>query len=241
MKDKLFEDSSITSPGSFVFDQRVAAVFDDMVSRSVPGYQTIQLLVADLACSFAKDGLIYDLGCSTGATIKAIAKRAKNTLRVIGIDNSPDMVERCRNNISSLDAIDSEVILSDLTEANIFSRGKADVIILNLTLQFIRPPLRSAFLQRCFQALNKDGALLLVEKTIEEDPILNTLFIDYYHSFKKEMGYSEMEIAAKREALENVLIPMSRVENEKLLQNAGFSRIGTFFQWFNFAGFLALR
>ena len=47
MKDTLFQDDAFG--GGFAFDQRVAKVFDDMAHRSIPGYATIQLLVADLA------------------------------------------------------------------------------------------------------------------------------------------------------------------------------------------------
>lgn len=241
MKDKLFQKKEPPKSGSFVFDQRVVAVFDDMVSRSVPGYQTIQLLVADLADRYAKDGTIFDLGCSTGATIKAISHRARKRHAIIGIDNSEEMVAKCRAELGKIKNCDVKIQVGDITAPDLFGASAADVVILNLTLQFVRPPLRKGIIERCYDALSKGGALILVEKTVETDPVLNSLFIDYYHSFKGEMGYTEMEIAAKREALENVLVPYRKEENNALLTDAGFTSVGTFFQWFNFAGFLAIK
>ena len=241
MKDKIFADPSLRGAGTFVFDQRVASVFDDMVGRSVPGYATIQLLVADLACSFASNGPIYDLGCSTGASLQAIMARATRPLHLVGIDNSPEMLARCRAKLSSTADHKVELRCVDFVEESPFVAGDASVVILNLALQFVRPVHRSKIISDIFRATRPGGCLILVEKTVEEDRTLNSLYVDYYHRFKREMGYSAMEIAAKREALENVLIPFQRSENVTLLQDAGYSHVAPFFQWFNFSGFIAVK
>lgn len=241
MKDKIFSDPSSHGAGTFLFDQRVANVFDDMVGRSVPGYAAIQLLVADLACSFGSSGPIYDLGCSTGASLEAIVKRAAHSLHLVGIDNSPEMLSRCKEKLQDIGNHALELHCIDFVEDSPFVAGPASVVILNLALQFVRPVHRPKLINDIFNATRPGGCLILVEKTVEEDRTLNALFVDYYHRFKREMGYSEIEIAAKREALENVLIPFQRSENLTLLENAGYGHIAPFFQWFNFSGFLALK
>lgn len=237
-KDDIFLDRDRHRAGGFVFDQRVAAVFDDMVSRSVPGYSTIQLLVADLACRFEAGGAVYDLGCSTGETCRSILARAGRPVRIVGIDNSADMLKQAR-------AKTGDSVLyrqADFTKDDVFSdQDRITVVILCLSLQFVRPIDRPSILARAFNATHPGGALIFVEKTIEADPELNSLYIDYYHSFKAEMGYSALEISSKREALENVLIPFRRDENIKLLRDAGYRTVSSFFQWFNFSGFLALK
>jgi tRNA (cmo5U34)-methyltransferase len=58
---------------------------------------------------------------------------------------------------------------------------------------------------------------------------------------KRRNGYDEMEISQKREALENVLIPYRVDENVELLKRSGFSEVETFFRWYNFCGFVALK
>ena len=243
MRDNLFSSVSGEEFGyeSFSFDARVCSVFDDMVERSVPGYATIQLLLGDLAGRYGQDARIYDLGCSTGNTLLAIASRSKAThFEFIGIDESQDMLDLCKAKLDSKE-INATLVNADLTDPNIFSQGPAHVIILNLVLQFIRPAQRKALIQRAFDNLIPGGCLLLVEKTIQADPKLNQMFIDYYHSYKAEMGYSQISISRKREALENRLIPYFREENLNLLTESGFRYASTFFQWINFEGYIAIK
>ena len=57
----------------FVFDERVAAVFPDMIRRSVPGYATVLGMLGVIAEQFAQpDSRVYDLGCSLGAATAAM-------------------------------------------------------------------------------------------------------------------------------------------------------------------------
>lgn len=242
IKDTVFDANNSFSPESFAFDKRVVNVFDDMVNRSVPGYETIQLLVADLALHFNRKNLIYDLGCSTGNTILSLLKRTNRPLRLIGIDNSVDMLAECKRKLTDIpDRHRIELVDQDLSSRFVYENGKADVVILNLTLQFIRPLLRPDILQNAYQNIEPGGCLILVEKTIQNDQELNKLFIDYYHSYKKEMGYSDLEISNKRKALENKLIPFFLDENIALLKETGFSHVSQFFQWMNFSGILAIK
>lgn len=251
-KDTLFSlQHANKKAGSFEFDQRVVDVFDDMVSRSVPGYQTIQLLVADLALEFGHQKQILDLGCSTGTTIAAILERGRQTglfpKTCIGMDTSFEMIAKAKEKLSSQSValpdadVSTDFMVADFTERGVLQKGGSDVVLLILSLQFIRPIQRQSVIEQIYAALNPGGALIVVEKTVEADKILNGFFVDYYHRFKKEMGYSDLEISNKREALENVLIPYQRDENIDLLTRAGFAHVSTFFQWFNFAGFLALK
>ena len=50
-----------------------------------------------------------------------------------------------------------------------------------------------------------------------------------------------MEIAQKREALENVLIPYRMRENEAMLHRNGFRYIDIFYKWYNFYGIIAVK
>jgi tRNA (cmo5U34)-methyltransferase len=117
----------------------------------------------------------------------------------------------------------------------------AAAVICNYTMQFLRPITRLDFVHRIYSALPEDGVFFLSEKTISHAKRLNRNFIDIYHAFKRQQGYSELEIAAKREALENVLIPFSLEENISLLREAGFAEIEPYFKWFNFTAIVALK
>jgi len=117
----------------------------------------------------------------------------------------------------------------------------AKVVILNYTLQFIRPIDREGLLSRVFHSLKDGGVLILSEKVISGDSRLNKKLIDIYYDYKREKGYSEYEIVKKREALENVLVPYREDENIRLLKGVGFSYVETIFKWVNFATFIALK
>lgn len=238
-KDTLFAVDSIQE--DFVFNKRVVEVFDDMVDRSVPYYQQVIESSSELLKRFTTDGdTIFDLGCSTGTSILECARLlGDKNLQFIGIDNSQPMLDKASLKAELHGKNDCvSFILEDITE---FSHQNAGAIILNYTLQFIRPMQRAAFVKRLFDNLKPGGVLLVSEKILSHNRRLNREYIDIYHGFKKSKGYSELEIAKKREALENVLIPFSIGENRQLLKDCGFESVETFFQWFNFASFIAIK
>ena len=238
-RDNLYANGKIKE--DFHFNAEVAEVFDDMLSRSVPGYAQVVDMTAQLLARFLeKEDRVYDLGCSTGATLIKLAKKLEPlNLHFTGIDNSAPMIAKARlkaelyGKNNQLDFIEGDILDCELTEAG--------AIILNYTMQFIRPLLRLDFLKKIHQGLRPGGVLIISEKTISPDPLINRAFIDCYLDFKRSQGYSELEISRKREALENVLIPFSMDENIDLLQQAGFLRVEPFCQWFNFVSFIAVK
>lgn len=225
----------------FTFNDQVADVFDDMLDRSVPFYHEVIATTADIIRQMAKPGSqIIDLGCSTGATLLTLARMLPDMkLQYTGIDNASAMIAKAQRKArmySKTDVI--QFHKNDITTAPL---DKADIILCNYTLQFLRPLQRGAFIKRIYQALPEDGILLISEKIICNHRRLNRKFIDIYHDFKRNNGYSELEIAAKREALENILIPFSVEENLTLLKQNGFGTVETYFRWVNFASFVALK
>jgi tRNA (cmo5U34)-methyltransferase len=117
----------------------------------------------------------------------------------------------------------------------------ASVVLLVLTLQFVRPLNRDRLLDDIYRGLRPGGCLILVEKVLGETPLFNRLFIKHYYELKRRNGYSELEIAQKREALENVLVPYRLEENRDLLVRHGFQSIDVFFKWYNFSGLIAVK
>jgi tRNA (cmo5U34)-methyltransferase len=109
------------------------------------------------------------------------------------------------------------------------------------TLQFIRPLGRDRLIRRIFDSLGDGGALICCEKILTNDSDMNRFFVDFYYDFKRRNGYSEDEILRKREALENVLVPYRADENIELFRHNGFQIVETFFQWYNFCGFLCVK
>jgi len=228
----------------FNFGEKVASVFDDMLDRSVPFYQEIQRMIAEIAVDFAVDGTnIYDLGCSTGTTLlnlDAAVRTVRKRVKLIGVDYSQEMLKRCRKKLSEGGfKADHDLIHADLNQG--VSIENASMVLMVLTLQFVRPLNRDNLVKMILKGLKENGCLILVEKVLGEDSIFNRLFINYYYDLKKRNGYSEMEIAQKREALENVLIPYKLLENREMLLRAGFRYCDVFFKWYNFTGLIAVK
>ena len=239
IKDTLFQVDSVAE--DFVFNDRVAQVFDDMVDRSVPFYDQVISATAKVLDGFLNHGdEVVDLGCATGTTLIQLSRLlADKGLCYTGLDTSAAMLKKAQLKAELYSKKDAFTFKQEnITQINSSGTGG---FILNYTLQFIRPMQRGAFVKRLFDSLRPGGVLILSEKTITHDTKLNREFIDIYHQFKRERGYSELEIANKREALENVLIPFSIAENKTMLEEAGFTSVETFFQWFNFASFIAVK
>lgn len=242
-EDRIFQQINRTE--DFTFDERVATVFDNMVSRSVPFYTEVQRLQSDLIVEYLpeKDGLVCDLGCSTGTTIEHIIKHPQcpQMAKFVGFDNSEPMLDKARAKLATAVAEERVSLrvadLSDLPEL-----PPCNVVILNWTLQFVRPIDREHLLKNIYSALKPGGVLLLSEKILSNDAALNRLYIEHYLRFKKsQSGYTDAENQRKREALENVLIPYRLDENYLLLERAGFKRIDTYFRWLNFACLIAIK
>jgi len=161
-------------------------------------------------------------------------------VKFIGTDASEAMLAKAKEKLARFAITHPcELICSDLDKS--VSIENASVVIMNLVLQFVRPLRRPRVVEEVASGINKDGCLILVEKVLSPDSTINRLFIKYYYEMKKRNGYSEMEIAQKREALENVLIPYHYFENRDLLVECGFRHCEMFFRWYNFCGMIAIK
>src|SRR5262245_38559576 len=116
VKDTLFRQPEPVA--DFAFGEKVASVFDDMLDRSVPFYQEIQRMIAELAGDFGVSGTnIYDLGCSTGNTLLNLDLAVPKGVQLIGIDNSQEMLARCRQKLDASGLQHAhQLICSDLNQ-----------------------------------------------------------------------------------------------------------------------------
>jgi len=236
-KDRVFA-RALSDVRAFEFNETVANVFQDMISRSVPGYALLLRMIGLYADIFIQPGSrIFDLGCSLGEATLVIADRAKDSdCEIIAVDNSAAMISKCEQLPDSPQKI--EWRCEDIRQTEI---SNASMVVLNLTLQFLPPEERPALLQQIFQGLNSGGVLVLSEKVVLDDATENERMVQLYQGFKKTMGYSDLEISQKRNALENVLIPDSEQQHFQRLDDAGFDEIYQCFRSFNFISYLAIK
>lgn len=239
--DRLFRSEVMSS---FKFDGAVAAVFDDMVSRSVPIYAEIHQVIVDLVSKrkWSANDKVVDIGCSTGTTLFMLEHFFKRECaempQLTGLDPSADMLARARakaaqytdSTINFLHAGASELDESDI-----------DVALMNYTLQFIPLEERVEVLKRIYQSLKPGGLFILAEKIMSPITEIQEVITDLYYDFKRRNGYDELEISRKREALENVLIPLSQEQQVAMLRESGFTKSEMIFRWYNFACYVGVK
>ena len=225
----------------FAFDQSVVNVFPDMIKRSIPGYGTIIGMIGNLAERYAQsDSYCFDLGCSLGAATLAMRHRIQAAnCQIISVDNSPAMIERCGQVITA----DSHDIPVQLMCANLEDVliSNASVVVMNFTLQFIAPTTRLKVLQAIYDGLRPGGIFILSEKVGFEDKPHQSLMIKLHHDFKRANGYSDLEIAQKRTALEQTLTPDTLETHRARLKTTGFTSSDVWFQCLNFASLIAIK
>lgn len=229
----------MTSVGDFVFDRQVAQVFPDMIQRSVPGYAAVISMSSVLAAQYVQPkSRCYDLGCSLGATARAIQRGIQvEECRIIAVDNSPAMIERAlARPVDDQEKAPIDFVCADIAEIEI---SDASLVTLNFTLQFIPLKQRSKLLERIRCGLRPGGILILSEKIRFQDPLEEQQQIEMHHAFKRANGYNELEISQKRSALEHVLIPETLAQHRARLKQAGFRRVDLWFQCFNFISLVA--
>ena len=225
----------------FEFDEDVVRVFPDMIARSVPGYTSILALIEQLAARCVQpETHVWDLGCSLGAATRLIRRRCPPTAILHAVDNSDAMIRRLE--VLARDEWEPgcqlEIHHADIRDIRIHS---ASFVVLNLTLQFVPPADRDRLIAKIAAGMLPGGTLLLAEKLCFTDPAAQQLLTDLHHDFKRAHGYSDLEIAQKRSAIENRLIPETLETHINRLRNSGFKTVVPWFQCFNFASIIAIR
>ena len=179
-------------------------------------------------------GLVFDLGCSLGATTSALLRQLEaRPCRIVAVDNSKPMLDRAGALVRD-DRV--EFRLEDLRATDV---SGADVVLMNYVLQFVPPAERPRLMQRLREQMAPGGLLLLSEK-IRFSAAEDQAFFDAAHlAFKRANGYSELEVSGKRTALENVMIADTEEAHLSRLEAAGFAPVITWFRCLNWASFLA--
>ena len=239
-QDDIFSEPLPDVP-KFTFDSQVVSVFPDMIKRSVPGYGTILHMIGQIAQRYVQDNThCYDLGCSLGGSLLAMRQNiSQQNVHIVGIDNSAAMVESCTQVINAdTSPAPVSLVCGDITEIQL---EPSSLCVLNFTLQFVAPEQRATLLKKIAASLVPGGVLVLSEKLAFNDNEHEQLMIDLHHDFKRQNGYSDLEIAQKREAIDDVLIPETFEAHRQRLLDSGFRSADLWFQCFNFSSIIAFR
>ena len=226
---------------TFCFDEKVVAVFQDMIRRSVPGYGMVLSIISVLAETYLqKKTTVYDLGSSLGASSLALSTvAAARECRIIGIDNSAAMITQCKKNLTKIQPpINIELKREDIRQTEL---NNTSIVMLNFTLQFIPPTDREPLVKKIFNSLLPNGILILSEKIVGENKESDQFLYNLHHGFKRANGYSQLEVSQKRSSLEGMMITEKITQHKKRLLNSGFRQVELIFQAFNFVTLVAVK
>lgn len=227
---------------SWEFNEDVTSVFGDMISRSIPSYEIMRELCYRIGRNFLKkDDDMYnnvtDIGCSNGLSVQRFIDEYITNTNFSLLDISEPMLDECRKKYDGLKNVN--VLNHDIVEK--LPQQDNNLVISCLTIQFTPIEYRQTILLNVYDSLKSGGALILVEKVLGNSYETNKLLVDEYYDIKKENGYSQELIQAKRKSLEGVLVPLTASFNEQMLRECGFRKIDTFWRCLNFCGWIAIK
>lgn len=225
--------------GSWTFNNKLCEDFDNHVSKSVPGYELFHNYIVNLSQFFLEDdSFALDIGCSTGTLIaKMTNANPGKYCEFTGVDNSINMCEQAEELLGGLD----NVYIWRRNILDWFNRKhdfKFSFITSMLTLQFIPYEERQEVLKNCYENLTSSGAMVVVEKIIQEDGYNQKMFDEIYQQMKHENGLDKEHLFDKTMSLRGKMTPLTSKDNEAMFRMAGFSRITPFIQFGCFKGWI---
>ena len=233
--------------GKWEFDAAVTDVFDDMLERSIPEYETMRRAVFEVGSRYVHPKTsIVDLGCSRGEALYPFVRKFGAHNRFVGCEVSHPMIAAARDRFAgyaNASCWDSRALV-DIREVDLrreYPGDRSSLTLAVLTLQFTPIEYRQQIVRRVYDSLVDGGAFVLIEKVMGASAGIDDTFVDAYLNLKRTNGYTEDQIQRKRLSLEGVLVPVTARWNEELLRGAGFTEVDCFWRWMNFAGWVAVK
>jgi ubiquinone/menaquinone biosynthesis C-methylase UbiE len=155
-------DKFLFKSGSEVYDDFYADIYDYLVFNNLKDeYEVGEIMNKTTASSQSK---MLDIGCGTGHHVAEIAGRSVD---IVGIDISPSMIKKAKENYP-----DYKFQVGDATSSQIFPPETfTHILCMYFTIYYIQD--KTAFFQNCFNWLMPGGYLIvhLVDR-VQFDPIL---------------------------------------------------------------------
>lgn len=223
------------------FNDEVTQVFNDMIGRSIPGYEVMRDLVFRMAKRFVKEGTsILDIGCSTGLSTEKLIETFGSDCSFVLTDVSEPMLQKCREKYAEeIQKGYVSVKYSDLRKP-LPVKG-CSLILSCLTIQFTPIEYRQYIIENIYNSLEPGGAFIFVEKVLGNTSMLDDCMVNEYYDIKRDHAYTEEQISEKRKSLEGALVPLTSKMNKMLLEAAGFKKVDCFWRYLNFSAIIAVK
>lgn len=133
-------------------------------------------LAEEIFDNIPESQIILDLGCGTGELIAKILPKA--ILKVIGVDNSPNMLERARKRFTVSEKVDFRI--GDLDHLPL-GDGEADCTLMSMALHHLPHPQKS--LQETFRVLSPQGTFIMADFIKHSDESMRNQYGDRWLGF----------------------------------------------------------
>ena len=151
----------VIASGPWEFNAEVTQVFDDMISRSIPGYGELRKLINQISSNSIKaDSVVSDLGCSTGLAIENLRHKLPLSTEFYGFDIAEEMVAASKSKFAEF----SNVKIKKLDLEEPFELPMSDLILSIFTIQFLKLNCKKSVMENIFKSLKPGGDFILAEK-----------------------------------------------------------------------------
>jgi tRNA (cmo5U34)-methyltransferase len=193
--------------------------FDAHVREQLPWYELVTESIVYIARNYLpKEGLIYDIGASTGNMAKALEELVEERNAVLyAVEESPEMCSIFKKNHP-----DKFLIEMDATNLHY---EKFDVAIVMLTAMFFPVARQTDFFNNLFNKLNEGGAIIVVDKSCDEDGYFATVMKRLTLYWKLKNGATPENIIKKELSLSGIQRPI------KMFGGKQFFQLGEFKGW----------
>lgn len=192
----------------FTFQTKeVAEEFETHVREQLPWYEQVKHIIVYIVRSYVnRNGLIYDIGCSTGNIARSLEKTiTKRNVKLIGIDSSKEMLSLC-----------PAIIETYCGDALTYEYKEYDIAILFLVGMFFDSNKRKDFLEKLYRTKKRNGVMIIVDKFAASDSESNGYFSTVMNRFnmllKLENKLGAEEILNKELSLSGIQIPLQYEE-----------------------------
>ena len=219
--------------------------FDEHIDWSIRGYRNLLDDVIKLSRYFVEaDTQVVDIGCSTGKLTARIMEYNNDICpdaNYVGVEIAEGFFRNIENRKKELNKkypnTNVDFVLDDIRN---YKFKNCSLITSLFTLQFMPYSSRSKVIQSVYDGLNEGGAFIFAEKIDTTHSRIENMLRTVYYQFKNEK-FSYDDIMDKEKTLQNMLKPNSWCEIERMLNQAGFKAVQSFWQNHLFIGAIAIK
>lgn len=216
-------------------DPEAVARYAEGPRRNVPGYDGLQRMTTLLLAErVPEDGRVLVVGAGGGLELKAFAE-AHPGWTFVGVDPSAEMLNLAARSLGPF----APRALLHRGYIDGAPAGPFDAATCLLTFHFVTPEERRRMAAEIHRRLRPGAPFVAAHLSIPEHEDERALWLSRYAAFLVSSGVDPDKAANARAAIDARLTILAPEQDEAILREAGFSKVGLFYAGFAFRGWVA--